>query len=336
MVHHPPFGEVQASRPDYERDLEVITTKTADTSFAAGDGLNDLPSAKEFREGKFKSIVPEDKTPAEIYKMLISGVVRRLQVLPRRANRLTAYTDPKTDRVRVVYRTQWESERGWLSLIRRCVHTEARGGSQLAPFSWFNTVSQDPPTIMISVSSAARQDGGSMKDTSANIKATNEFSVSIISEPFVEASNFTSIDAPPDIDEWKLAGLTPRASETIKAPHVAESAFSMECTLAHWHEIKNDAGKVTSTVILGRIRRIQVVGLYEPISRQGTVWLNAARQKEFVLDPEDPMKVLLEKLRPVSRLGGIAYGRTTQMLEIPRPVWDKVKDTPEVKKALEK
>jgi hypothetical protein len=36
------------------------------------------------------------------------------------------------------------------------------------------------------------------------------------------------------------------------------------------------------------------------------------RQKEFLFDPEDNMKVMPEKLRPVSRLGGITYGRSTQ------------------------
>jgi flavin reductase (DIM6/NTAB) family NADH-FMN oxidoreductase RutF len=52
-----------------------------------------------------------------------------------------------------------------------------------------------------------------MEDTNSNIKNTKEFCVSIISEPFVEAANYTSIDAPYDVDEWKLSGLTQRASQ---------------------------------------------------------------------------------------------------------------------------
>jgi hypothetical protein len=57
-----------------------------------------------------------------------------------------------------------------------------------------------------------------------------------------------------------------------------------------------------------------------------------------------------EKLRPISRLGGITYGRTTQyvptniigasltgrLMEVPRPTWDNVKDEPEVKEVLSK
>lgn len=47
----------------------------------------------------------------------------------------------------------------------------------------------------------------------------------------------------------------------INTPHVAESAFSMECDLMHWYEIKNDAGDSTNTVMLGRIRRFHIVSV---------------------------------------------------------------------------
>jgi hypothetical protein len=49
-------------------------------------------------------------------------------------------------------------------------------------------------------------------DTNHNIKARKEFCVSIISEPFVDASNYTAVDAPYEVDEWKLSGLTKRPS----------------------------------------------------------------------------------------------------------------------------
>jgi flavin reductase (DIM6/NTAB) family NADH-FMN oxidoreductase RutF len=52
-------------------------------------------------------------------------------------------------------------------------------------------------------------------DTNSNIKNTKEFCVSIISEPFLEASNYTAIDAPYDVDEWKLSGLTQRPSQYV-------------------------------------------------------------------------------------------------------------------------
>lgn len=42
-------------------------------------------------------------------------------------------------------------------------------------------------------------------------------------------------------------------------PHVAEAAFSMECELSHSHEIRNDAGELTYTLVLGRVKRFHIV-----------------------------------------------------------------------------
>jgi len=50
------------------------------------------------------------------------------------------------------------------------------------------------------------------KDSRENILATKEFVVNIISEPFVEASNASSLNAPYDVDEWPITGLTPEPS----------------------------------------------------------------------------------------------------------------------------
>lgn len=89
---------------------------------------------------------------------------------------------------------------------------------QIAPFSFFNMVSSDPPTIMISISTqGAKMKGGSWvstdEDTIANVRETGQFCASIISEDFVEAANYTAVDSPHGVDEWALSGLTPRASE---------------------------------------------------------------------------------------------------------------------------
>ncbi|ORY24679.1 hypothetical protein BCR39DRAFT_546139 [Naematelia encephala] len=278
MSKHPPFEDVEASRPDFDVDFKHVVTKVPLPGFKPGGGLNNnLPYAKDFEAnvGKFITFSAEERKPADIYKLLIS------------------------------------------SATPRCISfnstLDENGIGNLAPMSYFNVVSHDPPTIMISVQAGKKHSDG-LKDTNHNIKTTKEFAVSIISEPFLEASNYTAIDAPSDIDEWKLSGLTKRKSETIKPPHVAESPVSMECELMHWYDIIGASGETSNTVILGRVKKFHI--------------------KEFVLDPADPMKVLVEKLRPMSRLGGISYGRTTQTMEVPRPVWEKVKDTPEVQAAL--
>lgn len=60
----------------------------------------------------------------------------------------------------------------------------------------------------------------------------------MISEPFVEAANYTSIDAPKGVSEWALSGLTPVESKVVKSPRVGESAFAMECDLGEWRSCR--------------------------------------------------------------------------------------------------
>ena len=78
--------------------------------------------------------------------------------------------------------------------------------------SLFNQVSHSPPLISISV--AQLPDGG-LKDTAANIKRTKGFTVNLISEPFIENANVTSIDSPPKVGEWGMSGLTNAPSVSI-------------------------------------------------------------------------------------------------------------------------
>lgn len=83
------------------------------------------------------------------------------------------------------------------------------------------------------------------------------FTVNLISEPFIEAANWTSVDAPADVSEWALSGLTPVPSQYWGAdgpPRVGESAFALECELYEQVALKNDAGERTGTIIVGRIR----------------------------------------------------------------------------------
>jgi flavin reductase (DIM6/NTAB) family NADH-FMN oxidoreductase RutF len=78
----------------------------------------------------------------------------------------------------------------------------------------------------VSVSFSTTRSGGD-KDTLANIRSTRNFVVNLISEPFSEAANACSVDAPPEIDEFALSGLTPEASEHMDPPRVKESAVSL-------------------------------------------------------------------------------------------------------------
>lgn len=75
--------------------------------------------------------------------------------------------------------------------------------------SYFNVINHDPPLLIISCS---KPGPGKDKDTAANIKLNKTFTVNIISEPFVESANWTSVNAPRDVDEWFGSGLTQEKS----------------------------------------------------------------------------------------------------------------------------
>ena len=102
------------------------------------------------------------------------------------------------------------------------------GVNNLAPYSFFNAVASSPPTIVFS---SSRRAGSKSKDTLDNVEATGEFVVNIVSDDIAEAMNRTAAEFPAEVSEFDVAGLTPAASDIVRAPRVAESPVNMECRL---------------------------------------------------------------------------------------------------------
>ncbi|KAI0971282.1 FMN-binding split barrel [Xylaria arbuscula] len=184
----------------------------------------------------------------------------------------------------------------------------------LAPFSYFNVVCTDPPIFALGIAGSLAKP----KDTLRHLVATRECTVNIISEHFIEAANATSVDAPTGCSEWVVSGLTAAHDcETVRAPRVAEAIFSVECKVESIREFESRAtpGKKSGCVILLEGFRFW--------AREDA--LNAERN---AVDPA--------VLRPISRLGGISYGRTTEAIELPRPVFEKDVGTEEYEKLKKK
>jgi flavin reductase (DIM6/NTAB) family NADH-FMN oxidoreductase RutF len=95
-----------------------------------------------------------------------------------------------------------------------------------APYSLFNVMGHDPAILAISV--LAHPDRR-LKDTAANILATKEFAVNLVSEEIAGAMNITCIDAPPDTSEIELTDLGMASSTKIKPPRLAASPAVYEC-----------------------------------------------------------------------------------------------------------
>ncbi|MEQ1695916.1 MAG: flavin reductase family protein [Hyphomicrobiaceae bacterium] len=102
------------------------------------------------------------------------------------------------------------------------------GTVNLAPFSFFNAVSSDPMYVVVSVGS---RDDGMPKDTAANITATGEFVVNLVTEDLVEPMSVSAADFPPEVSEVIAANLQTAPSAKIKPPRLLQAQASLECKL---------------------------------------------------------------------------------------------------------
>lgn len=116
----------------------------------------------------------------------------------------------------------------WVSTV------SPEGTRNLAPFSFFNAVCDEPPVVLISIS---KRDDGRRKDTAENILRTGEFVLNFVSEELVQKVDISSEEFEPYVDEFEVAGLTPAPSECVKAPSVAEAKAWLECKLLKHEEL---------------------------------------------------------------------------------------------------
>ena len=116
------------------------------------------------------------------------------------------------------------------------------GLPNLAPFSFFNAFSANPPVVGFCPGTKA---DGSEKDTYKNIEETGECVINMVSYEIAEQMKITAADFAPDEDEFEKSGLEALDSDLVKAPRVALSPFQMEARLIEIIKFRRDAeGKV--------------------------------------------------------------------------------------------
>jgi len=197
--------------------------------------------------------------------------------------------DPKTVPATVSYRLLVGSV---LPRPIAFVSTTSPGGiNNLAPFSFFNAVCGDPPVVLFC---PVWRDP--MKDTLANVRDTREFVVNIVNEDIVEQMNVCSAEFPANVDEFAMSGLTPIPSDIVRAPRVAESPVSMECTLLQVVEISGRP--LGGNIVIGEVVRFHV--------------------DDRVVDAGS-YRIDAEKLRAVGRMSGYDYARTGDRFSLVRP-----------------
>ncbi|MDX2285243.1 MAG: flavin reductase family protein [Bacteroidia bacterium] len=101
------------------------------------------------------------------------------------------------------------------------------GTPNLAPYSFFNCFSSNPPIVVFSSNRRARN--RSVKDTLSNIEATGEAVINAVSYDIAWQMSLAGVEYPPEVSEFEKAGLTPLASERVKPFRVAESPAQLEC-----------------------------------------------------------------------------------------------------------
>ena len=155
--------------------------------------------------------------------------------------------------------------------------TDRDGATNLAPFSFFQGVSADPPTLMISVAASKRS--GERKDTLGNIEQTGEFVVNVVNEELLDPMILSSVEYGAATSEIEVTGLETFPSRHVTPPCLAASPVNMECRLLQ----RVDLGGCV--VLFGEILLAHVLAGH--LDEKGHV------------DPD--------RLRPVARLGGSRY-----------------------------
>ena len=161
---------------------------------------------------------------------------------------------------------------------------DLEGRVNAAPFSFFNAMGSDPPLVAFSP--------GMTKHTYRNIRGTQEFVVSMVSEDIAQAMNITATDFPEGENELEHAGLSTAASHRVKPPRIAQSSASLECRVNTILEIGNNR------VVIGEVLVIHI--------------------RDELVDPER-FYVKTNELHTIGRMGGLGgYTTTRDVFEIPR------------------
>jgi len=165
----------------------------------------------------------------------------------------------------------------------------ADGSLNLAPYSFFNAISDMPKLVMFSSSGR--------KDSVRNIEETGEFSANFVSFDLKDAMNMTSAPVAHGESEFAVAGLTPVEGTLVRAPFVAEAYAALECKVTEMFRPKALDGSISdSHVVIG-----QVVGIHI--------------REEAIRDGRFDMA----KVRPVGRMGYMDYCDAGDVFEMFRP-----------------
>ncbi|MGB0849828.1 MAG: flavin reductase family protein [Bacteroidia bacterium] len=173
---------------------------------------------------------------------------------------------------------------------------DADGNRNLAPFSFFNVFSANPPILVFSPARSGRTN--TTKNTYDNVKVVPEVVINVVTYDMVHQMSLASSPFEAGVDEFHKAGFTPVESETIKPFRVKESPVQMECKVIEVKELGHEGG--AGNLVICEVQKIHI--------------------NEDVLD--DNGAVDQTKIDLVSRMGGNWYCRANEgsMFEVDKPI----------------
>ncbi|MCB1381024.1 MAG: flavin reductase family protein [Alphaproteobacteria bacterium] len=171
---------------------------------------------------------------------------------------------------------------GWISTL------STEGVANLAPYSFFNAMSQDPHYVVFG--------SGPRKDSLRNIEATGEFAVNLATFDLRDQMNASSATVAPYVDEFDLARLTKAPCRMIKAPRVAESPACLECRLFKVIDLPDEQGRANDHLAIGRVIGVHIDDRFIETGRVNTA-----------------------AMRPIARLGYSEYATVTEAWRMRRP-----------------
>ena len=172
---------------------------------------------------------------------------------------------------------------GWISTL------SAKGEINLAPYSYFNAFSSNPPIVGFS------SEGD--KDSSTFAMETGEFVWSMATWDLRDQMNASAASLPRGQSEFAHAKLDTAASRLVRPPRVAASPAAFECRVTEVVKLKDvDGSDSGRRLVLGRVIGIHVD---ERFVRQGRIDSAA--------------------MRPIARGGYDEYSVVDQVFSMPRP-----------------
>ncbi len=176
---------------------------------------------------------------------------------------------------------------GWIS-------SRGKDGSiNLAPYSYFNAISEFPPMVVFS---SAPSPVTRHKDSLRNVVETEEFVVNVVSSALAEAMNISSASLSYGTNEFVAANLEMAECNSISIPRVKLAPAALECKLWKTIELPHPEDIEPTTLVIGTVTGIHI-------------------DNAVIVDG----KVDVTLYQPLARLGYMDYARVSEVFSMPRP-----------------